>query len=68
MGINSQLLVQIKFSTTEEYRRVPGETQRVIHNISLGRADGTVRAQTVLSLTLPYNTVYAVKYCFLLKY
>jgi hypothetical protein len=43
-------------------RRVPGETQRVIHNISLGRTDGNVSARTVLSLTPLYNTGYWVKY------
>jgi hypothetical protein len=31
----------------ENGRLVPSETQRVIHNISLGRIDGTVRAQTI---------------------
>jgi hypothetical protein len=37
-------------------------------NISLGRTDGTVRAQTVSDWFKAYNTVYAVKYPFFAQF
>jgi hypothetical protein len=46
------------------YRLVPSETQCLLENISLGQKDGTVRAQTVLSLKQPFNARYAVEYLF----
>jgi hypothetical protein len=46
------------------YRWGPARTMGWYLNISLGRRDGTVRAQTVFSLLRLFNTGYCVKYPF----
>jgi hypothetical protein len=53
------------------YRLVPSETQCLLENISLGRTDGTVRAQTVsdcFKLVAAFNTGYRVEYPFFARF
>jgi hypothetical protein len=47
-----------------KYQRGPAGSKREYLNISLGRTDGTVRAQTVSDCFKAYNTVYTVKHPF----
>jgi hypothetical protein len=49
-------------------RLVPSETPCLLENISLGRTDGTVRAQTILSLTQPLTRAMEWSTSFLLKF